>query len=70
MDVGQKGTLISFHDNRPPNVDKLLAYVERLAGVAKLRPDGKLVLNRAWPDAKSRLNGALQFSKGLAKTAG
>jgi transcription-repair coupling factor (superfamily II helicase) len=69
MDVGQKGTLISFHDNRPPNVDKLLAYVDRLAGVAKLRPDGKLVLNRAWPDAKARLNGALQFSKGLAKTA-
>ena len=70
MDVGQKGTLISFHDNRPPNVDKLLAYVDRLNGVAKLRPDGKLVLNRAWGDAKARLNGALQLSKGLAKTAG
>ena len=70
MDVGQKGTLISFHDNRPPDIDKLLAYVERLNGVAKLRPDGKLVLNRAWGDAKARLNGALQFSKGLAKTAG
>jgi transcription-repair coupling factor (superfamily II helicase) len=48
----------------------LLAYVDRLKDVAKLRPDGKLVLNRAWPDAKARLHGALQLSKGLAKTAG
>ncbi|KQR81352.1 transcription-repair coupling factor [Sphingomonas sp. Leaf343] len=70
MDVGAKGVLVSFHDNRPGNVDGLLAYVERLKDVAKLRPDGKLVLNRAWPDAKARLHGALQLSKGLAKAAG
>ena len=69
IDVGHKGVLVAFHDDRPPNVDKLLAYVDRLQGVAKLRPDGKLVLNRAWGDAKARLNGALQLSKGLAKTA-
>ena len=69
MDVGVRGVLVSFHDDRPPNVEGLLAYVERLKDVAKLRPDGKLVLNRAWPDAKSRLHGALQLSKGLAKAA-
>ena len=69
MDVGVRGVLVSFHDDRPPNVEGLLAYVERLKEVAKLRPDGKLVLNRAWPDAKSRLHGALQLSKGLAKAA-
>lgn len=69
MDVGVRGVLISFHDDRPPNVEGLLAYVERLKDVAKLRPDGKLVLNRAWPDTKSRLHGALQLSKGLAKAA-
>ena len=70
MDVGAKGVLVSFHDDKPPNVDGLLAYVERLGGVAKLRPDAKLVLQRAWPDAKARLHGALQLSKGLAKAAG
>jgi len=69
MDVGVRGVLISFHDDRPPNVEGLLAYVERLKDVAKLRPDGKLVLNRAWHDTKSRLHGALQLSKGLAKAA-
>jgi transcription-repair coupling factor (superfamily II helicase) len=62
--------LVAFHDKRPPNVDGLFAYVERLGELARLRPDGKLILNRAWPDAKARLHGALQLSKGLAKAAG
>ena len=70
MDVGPKGVLVAFHDDKPPNVEGLLAYVDRLNGLAKLRPDSKLVLQRAWPDAKSRLHGALQLAKGLAKAAG
>ncbi len=70
MDVGAKGVVVSFHDNKPPNVEALIAYTARLNGQAKLRPDSKFVLARAWPDAKSRLHGALQLSKGLAKTAG
>ena len=70
MDVGPRGVLVGFHDDKPPNVDGLLAYVDRLNGVAKLRPDSKLVLQRAWPDAKARLHGALQLAKGLAKAAG
>lgn len=70
MDVGPKGVLVSFHDDKPPNVDGLLAYVDRLGAIARLRPDAKLVLQRAWPDAKARLHGALQLSKGLAKAAG
>jgi len=70
MDVGAKGALVTFHDDTPPNIDGLLAYVARLEGIAKLRPDSKLVLTRAWADPKARLNGALQLSKGLAKAAG
>ncbi|MES1972359.1 MAG: transcription-repair coupling factor [Pseudomonadota bacterium] len=70
IDVGPRGALVSFHDDKPPNIDGLLAWVTRLNGVAKLRPDGKLVVNRTWGDPKARLNGALQLSKGLAKAAG
>ncbi|GGB33249.1 transcription-repair-coupling factor [Sphingomonas metalli] len=70
MDVGPRGVLVAFHNDTPPNVAGLLAYVDRLNGVAKLRPDSKLVLQRAWPDAKARLHGALQLTKGLAKAAG
>lgn len=67
LDVGAKGALVSFHNDHFPDVPGLIAYTERLKGTAKLRPDSKLVITRSWPDAKSRLNGALQLSKGLAK---
>lgn len=69
LDVGPKGALVTFHDDKPPNVPGLLAYVDRLGGMAKLRPDSKLALSRAWGDPKARLHGALQLSKGLAKAA-
>ncbi len=70
IDVGPRGALVSFHDDRPPNISGLLAYVERVGAIAKLRPDSKLVLTRAWGDPKARLNGALQLARGLAKAAG
>ncbi|HEV2818585.1 MAG TPA: transcription-repair coupling factor [Allosphingosinicella sp.] len=67
LDVGPKGALVHFHQDSFPDLPGLLAYVERLRGTAKLRPDSKLVITRAWPDPEARLNGALQLSKGLAK---
>jgi hypothetical protein len=70
IDVGPKGALVSFFEDRFPNPAGLVAYVQRLDGVARLRPDSKVVVTRAWPDPAARLNGALQLSKGLAKAAG
>jgi len=70
LDVGPKGALVAFHDDKPPNVAGLLAYVDKLGGIAKLRPDSKLALTRVWADPRARLHGALQLSKGLAKAAG
>ena len=70
MDVGPKGALVTFFDDTPPNVPGLLAWVGKLDGVARLRPDSKLVVSRVWGDPKARLHGALQLSKGLAKAAG
>jgi len=67
LDVGPKGALVTFFGDQFPDLPGLLAYVERLKGTAKLRPDSKLVISRAWPDAAAQLNGALQLSKGLAK---
>jgi transcription-repair coupling factor (superfamily II helicase) len=69
VDLGPKGALVSFWNDAFPNVDGLLAYVGRLGGIAKLRPDMKLSIARAWADPKARLHGALQLSKGLAKAA-
>ncbi|MCM8731322.1 transcription-repair coupling factor [Hephaestia sp. GCM10023244] len=70
IELGPRGALVSFHDDTPRNIEGLLGYVARLEGVAKLRPDSKLVITKVWNDPKSRLNGALQLSKGLAKAMG
>ena len=66
IDVGARGTLVSFHEDRFPDPAGLIAYVERLKGTAKLRPDMKLVINRAWNDPQSRLNGLIQLTRGLS----
>ncbi len=69
IDVGARGTLVTFHNDDFPDPAGLLAYVERLKDTAKLRPDMKLVINRAWGDPKSRLNGLFQLTKGLSGIA-
>jgi len=66
IDVGARGTLVSFHKDDFPDPVGLIAYVERLKGTARLRPDNKLVINRAWGDPQSRLNGLSQLTKGLS----
>ncbi|MBN9507304.1 MAG: hypothetical protein J0I69_14925, partial [Altererythrobacter sp.] len=69
IDVGARGTLVSYHDDRFPDPAGLLAYIDRLKGTAKLRPDMKLVISRAWGDPQSRLNGLFQLTKGLSAIA-
>ncbi|HKT16266.1 MAG TPA: transcription-repair coupling factor, partial [Allosphingosinicella sp.] len=50
LDVGTKGALVHFHNDHFPDLDGLIAYVQRLKGAARLRPDSKLVIMRDWPD--------------------
>ncbi len=69
IDVGPKGVLVSFHNDDFPDPMGLIAYVERLKGTAKLRPDNKLVIQRAWGDPQGRLNGLVQLTKGLSTIA-
>jgi transcription-repair coupling factor (superfamily II helicase) len=70
LDVGPKGALVHFHNDEFPDLEGLIAYVQRLKGTAKLRPDSKLVITRNWPDAAGRVNGAVQLSRGLARILG
>jgi transcription-repair coupling factor (superfamily II helicase) len=67
LDIGGKGAVVTFADSGFPDLPGLLAYVDRLKGAAKLRPDSKMVVARDWPTAEARLNGALQLSRGLAR---
>ena len=61
--------MVTFVEGGFPDLRGLLAYVDRLKGAAKLRPDSKLVVSRDWASGEARLNGALQISRGLAKVA-
>jgi transcription-repair coupling factor (superfamily II helicase) len=70
MDVGPKGALVHFFNDSFPDLPGLIAYVQHLKGTAKLRPDSKLVITRAWGDPEARLRGAQQLAKGLAKIIG
>ncbi len=69
IDVGAQGTLVTFHNDDFPDGPGLIDYVDRLKGTARLRPDMKLVISRAWGSPESRLNGLFQLTKGLSGVA-
>jgi transcription-repair coupling factor (superfamily II helicase) len=69
LDTGPRGAVVTFPQGGFPDLGALLGYIERLKGAAKLRPDSKLAITRDWPTPEARLNGALQLSRGLARTA-
>jgi transcription-repair coupling factor (superfamily II helicase) len=69
LDTGPTGAVVTFAEGGPPSLDGLFAYIERLKGAARLRPDSKLAVAKTWPTPDARLNGALQLSRGLAKIA-
>ncbi len=66
IDVGARGALVSFHGDTFADPAGLIAYVTRLNGIARLRPDHKLVIQRVWPNPEARLNGLVQLTRGLA----
>ena len=69
IDVGAKGALVTFHNDDFADPLGLVAYVERLKGTARLRPDNKLVIMREWGNPVARLQGLAQLTKGLSTIA-
>ena len=69
IEVGPKGALVTFTENRFPNPAGLVDYLNRLKGAAKLRPDQKLFLARDFGNSAARLQGALALARGLAQVA-
>ena len=69
IDVGAKGTLVSFRNDQFPDPAGLIAYAQRLEGTIRLRPDSKIVVTRAWGNPAARLNGLFQLTKGLSAIA-
>ncbi len=69
LDVGPKGAVAAFHKNDFPNPAGLVQYLTQQMGTAKLRPDNKLVITRAWEDRKARAQGVKRLLQGLAELA-
>ncbi len=69
IEVGPKGALVTFVDDRFPNPLGLVDWLNRLKGQARLRPDQKLFLMRDFGNGQARLAGALSLARGLAQAA-
>ncbi|MHA1114137.1 MAG: TRCF domain-containing protein, partial [Alphaproteobacteria bacterium] len=69
IEAGPKGAVLAFHRNQFANPEKLVAYIGGQTGTAKLRPDHRLVLLRAWTDPATRLAGVRDLAAELAGLA-
>ena len=69
LDVGPKGAVASFHKGSFPNPAGLVQYLTQQMGTAKLRPDNKLVITRAWEETSLRAKGVKRLLATLAEIA-
>ncbi|MBV9522885.1 MAG: DEAD/DEAH box helicase, partial [Alphaproteobacteria bacterium] len=69
VEAGPKGAVIAFRGNRFANPAGLVEFIQKQLGTAKLRPDQKLVIIRAWDDTKERLSGVGRLLQALARIA-
>jgi transcription-repair coupling factor (superfamily II helicase) len=58
IDAGPKGAVLSLHPSSKIDVQKLVAYIQKQTGTAKIRPDDqKMVFMRSWDDLPVRVRG-------------
>ena len=69
LDVGPKGAVVTFRDDRFPNPAGLVGQMQKRAPEWKLRPDQKLVVKGDWSTADARLATAERILGELAKVA-
>ena len=69
VDAGPKGIILGFHDNSPPNPERLIAWIAEKKGTVKLRPDQTLLVPREWRDLSYRIHGVKSLLRELADLA-
>lgn len=69
VEAGPKGAVIGFHKDSPPNLSKLLVWLNEARGTVKLRADQKLVAVRSWDSVPQRVKGVQTLMKELAALA-
>ena len=66
IDAGAKGAILGFYKDTPPNIEKLMVWLNDNRGVIKLRPDQRLSAVRHWENVDKRIKGVLNLVKELA----
>lgn len=69
VDAGPKGAVLSFRHNDFADPAKLVGFIQRQSGTAKLRPDHKLVYMRGWERPEERIDGVQRLMEQLADMA-
>ena len=69
IDLGSKGTVISFRKNIFMNSRGLIEYVQKQKGTAFIRPDQKLVFLRSWPTVDDQYKGIKLILKDIVMIA-
>jgi transcription-repair coupling factor (superfamily II helicase) len=69
IDVGPKGAVVSFREDRFDNPAGLIGLVQKQHGLWRLRPDHRLVVKGEWDTPDARLGAAERILSDLAKVA-
>jgi len=69
IDAGEKAVVFSFHGNKFARPDRLIAWIQKNAPLVKVRPDQRVLVQRAWSDERQRLSGVTGIVSALARLA-
>ena len=69
VEAGPKGAVITLRHNTFSKPEKLIDFINRQAGTAKVRPDQKIVFQRGWDNERDRIQGMRRLMNDLAKMA-
>ena len=69
VEVGPKGAVLAFHDNRFANPAGLIAFIATEPGAVKLRPDHRLVYRADWHRDAERIAGLRELVQTMVAVA-
>jgi len=69
LEIGPKGAVIAFKDNRFAHPAKLVEFISKRQSIVTLRPDHRLVYRQDWADTKARMSGVKKLMQNLVTIA-
>jgi transcription-repair coupling factor (superfamily II helicase) len=69
IDAGEKAVVFFFHGNKFARPDRLIAWIQKNSPLVKVRPDQRVLVQRAWSDERQRLSGVSGIVSALARLA-